>query len=207
MPSWTRRLSSRTNSESKCSQHSISPTTDFCTSVSGFQETSCPSRWDRSRIRRSARRRRHVACRNPWRVREAAVGTVVLLFEIALGAAVSAHAQDHLVALDGQQPLVADDGAVGVESQVVQIFARIQAPSSPSRGRPLAPDRMTVPISSNFPEAVGLAAALPDGFSFDTLRQHSARGSVTHHAPGPPSTACSAWRACSRSHMWARSRS
>lgn len=55
-------------------------------------------------------------------------------------------------------------------SRVVQGFTHIQAPRLSSAARPAgAPDRIAVPVSSNFPEAVDLVRGLLDQFGFDTV--------------------------------------
>ncbi len=71
-------------------------------------------------------------------------------------------------------------------SQVVQAFTHIQAPRITTAGKPAgSPDRIAVPISSNFPEAVELVAQLFDQLGFDTV-DNSPLSEAWRSAPGQP---------------------
>ena len=71
-------------------------------------------------------------------------------------------------------------------SKVVQAFSHIQAPHMAARARPAgAPDRIAVPISSNYPEALALAADLLDRIGFDTV-DNSPLSEAWRSAPGQP---------------------
>ncbi len=71
-------------------------------------------------------------------------------------------------------------------SKVVQGFTHIQAPRLASAARPKgAPDRIAVPISSDYPEAVDLVAGLLDAFGFDTV-DNSPLSKAWRSAPGQP---------------------
>jgi predicted dinucleotide-binding enzyme len=71
-------------------------------------------------------------------------------------------------------------------SKVVQAFSHIQAPHMAARARPAgAPDRIAVPISSDFPEAVALVAELLDRIGFDTV-DNSPLSKAWRSAPGQP---------------------
>lgn len=74
-------------------------------------------------------------------------------------------------------------------SKVVQAFTHIQAPRITNAGLPRgARRRLAFPISSNFPEAVELVAALFDRLGYDTVDNSPLRESWKT-APGQP-----AWR-------------
>lgn len=78
-------------------------------------------------------------------------------------------------------------------SKVVQAFTHIQAPRIATAARPRgAPDRIAVPISSNFPEAIDLVARLFDQLGFDTV-DNSPLSEAWRSAPGQP-----AWVALNR---------
>jgi predicted dinucleotide-binding enzyme len=71
-------------------------------------------------------------------------------------------------------------------SKVVQAFTHIQAPHMAVRARPAgAPDRIAVPISSNYPEAIALVAELLDRIGFDTVDNSPLR-EAWRSAPGQP---------------------
>jgi hypothetical protein len=71
-------------------------------------------------------------------------------------------------------------------SKVVQGFTHIQAPRLASAARPKgAPDRIAVPISSDYPEAIDLVARLLDAFGFDTV-DNSPLSKAWRSAPGQP---------------------
>lgn len=71
-------------------------------------------------------------------------------------------------------------------SRIVQAFSHIQAPHMASRAQPAdAPDRIAVPISSNYPEAVALVADLLDRIGFDTV-DNSPLSEAWRSAPGQP---------------------
>lgn len=71
-------------------------------------------------------------------------------------------------------------------SKVVQAFSLIQAPRITTVGRPPgAPGRWALPISSNFPEAIQLAARLYDQFGFDTV-DNGPLSEAWRSAPGQP---------------------
>lgn len=71
-------------------------------------------------------------------------------------------------------------------SKIVQAFTHIQAPHMASRARPAgAPDRIAVPISSNYPEAVALVADLLERIGFDTV-DNSPLSEAWRSAPGQP---------------------
>jgi hypothetical protein len=74
-------------------------------------------------------------------------------------------------------------------SKVVQGFTHIQAPRLASAARPKgAPDRIAVPISSDYPDAVDLVAGLLDTFGFDTI-DNSPLCEAWRSAPGQPAWA------------------
>ncbi|PIF16808.1 MULTISPECIES: NADPH-dependent F420 reductase [unclassified Acidovorax] len=74
-------------------------------------------------------------------------------------------------------------------SKIVQAFTHIQAPRITNAGLPRgARRRLAFPISSNFPEAVELVAALFDRLGYDTVDNSPLRESWKT-APGQP-----AWR-------------
>lgn len=74
-------------------------------------------------------------------------------------------------------------------SKIVQAFSHIQAPHMASRARPAgAPDRIAVPISSNYPEAVALAADLLTRIGFDIV-DNSPLSEAWRSAPGQPAWA------------------
>jgi predicted dinucleotide-binding enzyme len=71
-------------------------------------------------------------------------------------------------------------------SKVVQGFTHIQAPRLASAARPKgAPDRIAVPISSDYPDALDLVAGLLDAFGFDTV-DNSPLSEAWRSAPGQP---------------------
>lgn len=71
-------------------------------------------------------------------------------------------------------------------SRVVQAFTHIQAPRITTAGRPAgAPDRLALPTSSNFPDAVDLVTRLYDQFGFDTVN-NSPLSASWRTAPGQP---------------------
>ncbi|ADI12923.1 NADP oxidoreductase, coenzyme F420-dependent [Streptomyces bingchenggensis BCW-1] len=71
-------------------------------------------------------------------------------------------------------------------SKVVQAFTHIQAPRITTAGRPSGtPDRLALPTSSNFPEAVALVTRLYDQFGFDTV-DNSPLSESWRTAPGQP---------------------
>ncbi|WP_426131716.1 NADPH-dependent F420 reductase [Pararhizobium sp. PWRC1-1] len=71
-------------------------------------------------------------------------------------------------------------------SKIVQAFSHIQAPHMASHARPAgAADRIAVPISSNYGEAVALAADLLDRIGFDTV-DNSPLSEAWRSAPGQP---------------------
>lgn len=71
-------------------------------------------------------------------------------------------------------------------SRVIQAFTHIQAPRILTAARPAgAPDRIAVPISSNFPEAIDLVAELFDRIGFDTV-DNSPLSEAWRSAPGQP---------------------
>lgn len=71
-------------------------------------------------------------------------------------------------------------------SKIVQAFSHIQAPHMASRATPTGtPDRIAVPISSNYPEAVALVADLLDRIGFDTV-DNSPLSEAWRSAPGQP---------------------
>ena len=71
-------------------------------------------------------------------------------------------------------------------SKIVQAFSHIQAPHMAARARPAgASDRIAVPISSNYPEAVTLVADLLDRIGFDAV-DNSPLSEAWRSAPGQP---------------------
>ncbi|WP_218036161.1 MULTISPECIES: hypothetical protein [Sphingobium] len=69
---------------------------------------------------------------------------------------------------------------------MIQAFTHIQAPRILTAARPAgAPDRIAVPISSNFPEAIDLVAELFDRIGFDTV-DNSPLSEAWRSAPGQP---------------------
>lgn len=71
-------------------------------------------------------------------------------------------------------------------SKVVQAFTHIQAPRLATIARRAgAPDRIAVPISSNYPEAIELVAELFDRLGFDTV-DNSPLSEAWRSAPGQP---------------------
>ncbi|MFF4731653.1 NADPH-dependent F420 reductase [Streptomyces mirabilis] len=71
-------------------------------------------------------------------------------------------------------------------SKVVQAFTHIQAPRITTAGRPPgAPDRLALPASSDYPEAVELVTRLYDQFGFDTV-DNSPLSESWRSAPGQP---------------------
>ncbi|MGM4903334.1 NADPH-dependent F420 reductase [Tardiphaga sp. 866_E4_N2_1] len=116
----------------------------------------------------------------------------------ALAGKVVLDTNNYMVWRDGHYPEI-DSGEKTVyqlrqeqlpRSKVVQAFTHIQAPRITTAGRPAgADDRIAVPISSDFPEAVELASRLLDQFGFDTV-DNSPLSEAWRSAPGQP-----AWRA------------
>ncbi|AMJ59993.1 NADPH-dependent F420 reductase [Bosea sp. PAMC 26642] len=71
-------------------------------------------------------------------------------------------------------------------AKIVQAFSHIQAPHMAARARPAgAPDRIALPISSNYPEAIALVADLLDRIGFDTV-DNSPLSEAWRSAPGQP---------------------
>lgn len=71
-------------------------------------------------------------------------------------------------------------------SKVVQAFTHIQAPRIATAARPRgASDRIAVPISSNFPDAIDLVARLFDQLGFDIV-DNSPLSEAWRSAPGQP---------------------
>ncbi|WP_051119503.1 hypothetical protein [Dickeya dianthicola] len=69
---------------------------------------------------------------------------------------------------------------------IVQAFTHIQAPRLATAARPAgSPDRIAIPISSNFPQAIDLVARLLDQFGFDTV-DNSPLSAAWRSAPGQP---------------------
>lgn len=72
------------------------------------------------------------------------------------------------------------------KSKIVQAFTHIQAPRILTAARPTgSPDRIAVPISSNFPEAIELVSELFDQLGFDTV-DNSPLSEAWRSAPGQP---------------------
>nr|WP_280880592.1 NADP oxidoreductase [Streptomyces pseudovenezuelae] len=71
-------------------------------------------------------------------------------------------------------------------SKVVAAVTHIQAPRITTAGRPPGtPDRLALPASSDYPEAVELVTRLYDQFGFDTV-DNSPLGDSWRSAPGQP---------------------
>ncbi len=78
-------------------------------------------------------------------------------------------------------------------AKVVQAFTHIQAPRITTDGKPAgSPDRLALPTSSQFPEAVALVTQFYDLLGFDTV-DNSPLSEAWRSAPGQP-----AWRAALR---------
>lgn len=105
---------------------------------------------------------------------------------------------NYMIWRDGHFPMI-DSGLKTVlelrqehlpASKIVQAFTHIQAPRITTAGKPpLTPDRLALPTSSNYPEAVGLVTRLYDQFGFDTV-DNSPLSESWRTAPGQP-----AWQA------------
>lgn len=101
---------------------------------------------------------------------------------------------NYMIWRDGHIPVI-DSGEKTVHelrqehlqnSRVVQAFTHIQAPRITTAGRPPgAPDRLALPASSDFPQAVELVTRLYDQFGFDTVDNSPLRESW-RSAPGQP---------------------
>ena len=101
---------------------------------------------------------------------------------------------NYMIWRDGNYPIV-DSGEKTIyelrqehlpTSKVVQAFTHIQAPRLGTIARPAgAPDRIAVPISSNYPEAVAFVADLFDRLGFDTV-DNSPLSEAWRSAPGQP---------------------
>ncbi len=112
----------------------------------------------------------------------------------ALAGKIVIDTNNYMIWRDGNYPMI-DSGEKTVyqlrqeqlpTSKVVQGFTHIQAPRLASAARPKgAPDRIAVPISSDYPEAVDLVAGLLDTFGFDTV-DNSPLSEAWRSAPGQP---------------------
>jgi len=115
----------------------------------------------------------------------------------ALAGKVVLDTNNYMIWRDGHYPAI-DSGEKTVyelrqeqlpSSKIVQAFTHIQAPRITTAGKPRgAPDRIAVPISSNFPEAIALAARLFDQLGFDTV-DNSPLSEAWRSAPGQPAWA------------------
>ncbi len=112
----------------------------------------------------------------------------------ALAGKIVLDTNNYMIWRDGNYPAI-DSGEKTVyelrqeqlpTSKVVQAFTHIQAPRITTASRPAgAPDRIAVPISSNFPEAIALVARLFDQLGFDTV-DNSPLSEAWRSAPGQP---------------------
>lgn len=101
---------------------------------------------------------------------------------------------NYMIWRDGHIPVI-DSGEKTVHelrqehlptSKVVKAFTHIQAHRITTAGRASgAPDRLALPVSSNFPEAVELVTRLYDQFGFDAV-DHSPLSESWRSAPGQP---------------------
>jgi len=115
----------------------------------------------------------------------------------ALAGKIVIDTNNYMIWRDGHFPMI-DAGEKTVyelrqeqlpSSKVVQGFTHIQAPRLASAARPKgAPDRIAVPISSDYPKAVDLVAGLLDAFGFDTV-DNSPLSKAWRSAPGQPAWA------------------
>jgi predicted dinucleotide-binding enzyme len=112
----------------------------------------------------------------------------------ALAGKIVLDTNNYMIWRDGNYPAI-DSGEKTVyelrqeqlpASKVVQAFTHIQAPRIATAARPRgASDRIAVPISSNFPEAIDLVARLFDQLGFDTV-DNSPLSEAWRSAPGQP---------------------
>lgn len=112
----------------------------------------------------------------------------------ALSGKIVLDTNNYMIWRDGHYPAI-DSGEKTVyelrqeqlpTSKVVQAFTHIQAPRIATAARPRgASDRIAVPISSNFPEAIDLVARLFDQLGFDTV-DNSPLSEAWRSAPGQP---------------------
>lgn len=115
----------------------------------------------------------------------------------ALAGKIVLDTNNYMIWRDGHYPAI-DSGEKTVyelrqeqlpTSRIVQAFTHIQAPRIATASRPAgSPDRIAVPISSNFPEAIELVARLFDQFGFDTV-DNSPLSEAWRSAPGQPAWA------------------